>query len=277
MSKLSKFSKPKKVKPEKIVKEKEKKNYGISKSVKAKSLNVSSHVVVPDTVIRNRLIVVAAILFFAVSVFSVVFSIIRTENMKKSIAESQKRIETLNYMNSNIDYYNELFAYDKLFNKKDNIFSKVGINVPYIISTIWDYQITVSVEDGQAEIITTENLEKLSNFEEGKEYTIIIKEYMTKSINLPESVLLNGSINQGDQSDDLDGHVWLREFSEEQSKYVLFTGAKKKFTIIRDYPNENNVSALQITKELTYTFTGHQDIQLYYSMIFADLLGFPHI
>lgn len=269
MSKLSKYTKPK-IKPVKVKKEKVHKNYGIAKNVKADTLNVGHHVVINENIILSRLIIVAAIFFIAASVFSVVFSILRVENMKNSIIESNVKIEELENKKLNIDYYNELYAYDMVFGK-NNIYSSNQVNLTVKLKDIWSYSITVKEGDGAETLLTLENIDALTVFEQDKNYTVKLYENMDE-VFLPEIIALKGNFCQGDASDSLDSHFYIAEidattgFPVKANVTTNLGGPGKTIRVVDDK------KLVKIENVLTYTFTAGADTQIEWSIIFEDFL-----
>lgn len=260
MTKLSKFSKPKNKAVEKPVKkEVVKKNYAISKSVKNENLNISTHTIIQENSLYNRLVLIAAALIFAVAIFSVVFSILRVENMKNNIIKSQLKIEELTAITLDIDNHNEIFAYNKMFGR-DNIYNQS--NLTLMLKGIWNYKISISANGGEEEFVTMLNFDQLTEFIQGTSYTVKLYEFINDDVVLPKNIALKGNFTQGDKGDTLDTHFYI----------TGGTGLSKSFTEKETYPDVDGKQGLKIENTLVYQFTAGANTKLEYSIIFRDFM-----
>ena len=256
-SHLSKFEKPK-ISNKIELDESTNKNYALSKSVINESINVSQHRIVNEDIIKNRLILVATILLIAVSIFTVVFSIIRVENIKNNIVKSQQKIEELNNINNNIDYYNEIYAYEKIFGN-DSIYDTNYLT--YLLSNEkWTY--TVKINNTP---LTKDNYNELTDFQDGVHYIVILEEHLAP-VYLPYNIAAKGSLCQGDEKDNIQDHFYIQNVT-----------SNKNYTSNETYPIINDKTFLQIDNVLTYTFTGNASAEIYYTFMFAQILDLPEL
>lgn len=248
--KLSKFVKLKIDREEKQEKiEKEKIINSVAKTVKNKNLNIKNHVVIDESVMRNRLILASIILVFIVSVFSVIFQFARIVNMKNMIVASEEKIILLEDIENNIDYYNELFAYNKLF--KENNFKNLNI----VLSELWHYSIKINDE-----LLTNENYEELTTVNEGEQVTVELFETMDEAF-LPYLIASKGNAYEGDPGDKIENHFYNNNNS---------TLIEKTFSENKNYTEIGGRNRLVVNNILTYKFTkGSSDVNF---KLFVSLL-----
>jgi len=261
MKKYSKYYNPKS--KEKRVKVKiHRGSSTFSNSVKNEKINVSSHRVFNENAAKNRMVLITAIMLFIVSVFLVIFQIVRVENTKNNIIESNKRIEELNYINDNIDEYNIRYAFDNMFSS-NSIYNTTTLT--YLLSAKWHYEVTIN--DGEGEVVLTKlNYDDLTQFVDGKEYTVTLYESLDP-VYLPEKIACKGSLYQGDTSDELQNHFYIENVSEDN----------QSLTTVTTHPIIDDKEYLKIDNKLTYRFIGNASVKFYYTYMLADILGFDYL
>lgn len=173
-----------------------------AKNVKSKDLHVEDHVVISEDKMKNRLMIITSALLVVAAIFLVVFQFVRINNMKSMISNTHARIDELNYIENNIDKYNELYAYERLC-APGSLFAK-NTNILSTIRNLWEYKLYIGLKGSELEEITFENIDDLdlSDFNEGD--TIVIKLTETlESVFIPYSIVRTGSACP-DENDSLD-------------------------------------------------------------------------
>jgi len=217
-------------------------------------------------------IILSALLFIS-SILIIIFQTTNIDKINQKISFAENKISELQNIENNIEYYNELYAYNKLFHTESEYDSKIK----GVISKLWSYKIELSVYENEEAsktanepddrfILTNDNMDKL-DVDEGKYIQVKLIEIMSEA-KLPYSIAYAGNFFGGDPEDHLENH-----FRVENS---VFDNQTDLTSIVKTYTekiDENKNNLLDVKNELCFSFTkGEDEIKILVSFKLPEML-----